>query len=322
MPKGRAMKGRLAESKELLLAFWRHPTRGSSAALFRVAFGLLSTWTAIGVGLNLERYFADGGMIPWRVAQRWGYASYSAFSLAPDSEALLRAHFVVFLAASLLLTVGVGARASAMAVFLVNLSLQHRNGLIVNSGDRLFMIMAFYAAFAPLSQRWSLASLFSRRRKRGRLASGFGLRLMQLQIAYVYLSAAFSKLGQPRWQNGRALRDVLSSPLYCEWPTYIDFWPLVYFLTWSTLVFELGFPLGVWFKRYRPWLIIAGVLFHLGIEVTMTIPMFSWIMIIGYIPFLTDDETEALGRLVRRPGPTLRAWLSPRRPRAPVPTSP
>lgn len=49
--------------------------------------------------------------------------------------------------------------------------------------------------------------------------------------------------------------------------------PLVQLLTWSTLAFELHLPILVWTPRLRPYLLVAGILFHAGIEIT--IPMFS-----------------------------------------------
>ena len=49
-------------------------------------------------------------------------------------------------------------------------------------------------------------------------------------------------------------------------------------LTYMTLAFELGFPLLIWFKKPRPWLILWGVAFHAGIDALMIIPMFSMVM--------------------------------------------
>jgi hypothetical protein len=78
-------------------------------------------------------------------------------------------------------------------------------------------------------------------------------------------------------------------------------------LTYGTLLFELGFPLAIWWRRYRPWLIAAGVTFHVGIDLAMVIPIFSATMILSYLAFLDDDETETLVRALtpwrrRRPG--------------------
>jgi len=127
----------------------------------------------------------------------------------------------------------------------------------------------------------------------------WGQRLIQIQIAYVYAASAFSKLHNSRWLQGRALRDVLASPVFAEWPTWLGFWPLVYAMTWGTLVFELGFPSLVWFRKLRPWLLLAGVGFHMGIDVLMIIPMFSYVMIVSYGAFLDDDLAGRLLAFLR-----------------------
>jgi hypothetical protein len=72
-----------------------------------------------------------------------------------------------------------------------------------------------------------------------------------------------------------ALREVLASPVFAEFPTYVDSRPVLWALAYGTLLFELAFPLAIWWRRYRPWLIAAGVAFHVGIDLSMVIPIFS-----------------------------------------------
>jgi hypothetical protein len=283
--------------------FFAAPTNGASAALFRLLYGTLAVWTAIGVGLNLRRYYGADGMIPWDVVAGWKWASFSLFAIDPDSELILSLHFWAFLVAAVLFLVGFAARPAAFVIYAVNVSLEHRNPFIINSGDRLFLILAFYAMFMPLTHRWSLSSLWRKWRSLPPLPPMpvWGLRLVALQISYVYLSTAFSKLRHVRWLEGRALRDVLASPLYAEWPTHVDFWPIIYALTWGTIVFELLFPVLAWFRKYRPVMIASGVMFHTGIDLLMTIPMFSAVMMVTYACYLSDDETERLVRRIRSP---------------------
>ncbi|HYO95655.1 MAG TPA: HTTM domain-containing protein [Polyangiaceae bacterium] len=281
----------LREARE----FWTDPVRGSSAALFRIGYGVLAIWTALGVLLNLQRYYGNRGMLPWSAVQHFPEQRYSLFSLAPTSDLLLHATGAAFLLAAVTLTLGIAPRASALVIFVINIALQHRNPYVVNNGDRLFVILAALGACLPLGQRWSVAAF----RKRGgnRPPSRplvWSQRLIQLQIAYVYLFSCFAKVRHPRWLSGEAVYDVLKSPVFSEWPVKLEFAPLVRVLTWSTLLFELLFPILVWDRRYRRYLLAAGVFFHLGIELTLTIPMFSAIMVVSYACFLSDDETEAL----------------------------
>jgi hypothetical protein len=283
-------------------AFFAAPSDGTTAAFFRVAIGLLSLWQALGVSLNLERYYSQDGFVPFEVVRENSWIWLSPLSYAPASAAMLYAHAVVFFVAAAALTVGFFPRAAALVVAFVHVSLQLRNPYILNSGDRLFMIIVALGAAMPLAHRFSVHSLLRARRGQGAFpaATVWGQRLVALQIAYVYINSAISKLANERWRNGMALRDVLASPVFAEWPRWVDFKPLIWSLTYSTLLLELFFPAFVWFKRPRRWFLLWGVGFHVGIDVTMMIPIFSYIMIIGYIAFLTDDETRWIFRKLSR----------------------
>lgn len=293
---------RLGDARARLIDFFAAPTDGSAAAVFRVAFGLLSVVTTAGVAMNLERWFTDGGIMPARV----GNMTWSLFRFGPAATWMGPAHVAVLALGSLMLLVGAWPRLGAFLIFVAHTSLQHRTPQILNSGDRLFAIVALLAVTMPLAHRWSVASWW--RARRGRVApyaSIWGLRLLQIQIAYVYANTAMSKAIVPRWRHGRALYDVLASPVFAEWPTYVQLSPIIYAMTWGTLLFEFGFPTLVWLRKVKPYVLIAGVGFHLMIDVLMKIPMFSWIMIVTYAAFLEDDWIHRLERRLglRKPEP-------------------
>ena len=53
-------------------------------------------------------------------------------------------------------------------------------------------------------------------------------------------------------------------------------------LCWGTVIFEASFPLLVCLRRVNPWLLLAGVLMHLGIGLFMNVGPFSWIALAVY----------------------------------------
>ncbi|MFO0551254.1 MAG: HTTM domain-containing protein [Polyangiaceae bacterium] len=283
------------------LAFLARPTDGSAASLFRLTFGALAVWQAVGVLINLRRFWGRDALIPFEVVSHDPFIWLSPFAWAPNSAVVLYGHAAAVAISAVAFFVGFRPRPFALLLAAAIASLQFRNPFILNSGDRLFMIVAALSAAAPLSRRFSVDAWLALRApetKPAPIATVWGQRLVGMQVAYVYLSSAVAKLGNPRWQQGRALRDVLASPVYAEWPRYVDSRVLIAVMTYGTLVFELLFPGLVWFKRFRPYLIAAGVVFHLGIDVTMIIPIFSWIMIASYPIYLGDDEVAwLLGRL-------------------------
>jgi len=283
--------------ERILLSFFATRVDGSSAAFLRVLLGLLAAWQCGAVWLNLRRYWGADGMIPWDMVEKDQFIWLSPFSWAPKSTAVLNAHAIVFTFATVCVLLGFRARIFTLVLAYVHMSLQFRNPYILNSGDRLFMIVAALAAFTPLSRKLSIDAWLARRKPGkplGDLSSVWGQRILGLQISYVYLNSAVAKLGNKRWQEGMALRDVLASPVFAEWPTYIDSRAIIYFLTYSTLAFELSFPVLVWFKKFRPFMLLAGIGFHMGIDIMMVIPIFSYAMLAAYPVFLTDGETRWL----------------------------
>ena len=277
-----------------LVRFWCAPTTGFAAALFRIALGGLGLWGAIGVLINRERYFSDQGLIPWHVVSEFDWARWSLLALAPTNDGWLSALCALLMMASVGYLLGVAPRACSAIVFAVHLSLQHRNPYIVNSGDRLFLMLSALGVFLPLGRACSFsASLRGRRDAAQELPSVWSQRLIQLQICHIYWFSCFSKLRHAGWRQGTALRDVLASPVFSEWPVVIDTWLVTALLTWGTLLFEFGFPIAV-FTRLRRLALLAGIGFHLSIELTMKIPMFSAVMIVSYALFLKEDEAAWL----------------------------
>ncbi len=281
-----------------LVRFWCAPTTGFAAALFRIALGGLGVWGAIGVLVNRERYFSDQGLIPWHVVSEFRWARWSLLALAPTNDGWLSAVCALLMVASVGYLLGLAPRVCSAIVFAVHLSLQHRNPYIVNSGDRLFLMLSALGVFLPLGRACSLGALLRGRRGaaaelQAALPSVWSQRFIQLQICHIYWFSCFSKLRHAGWRQGTALRDVLASPVFSEWPVVIEPWLVTALLTWGTLLFEFGFPIAV-FTRLRRLALLAGIGFHLGIELSMKIPMFSAVMLVSYALFLKEDEAAWL----------------------------
>jgi len=278
-----------------LLRFFAEPVDGTSAAFLRGSLGALAIWEALGVWLNLERFWGPQGMVPYALIANDRFFWMTALAWAPESTLWLEFIATLFTISAVAFFFGFRARFFGLLLAFLHCSFQFRNPFILNSGDRLFMIQLVLSAFAPLSLRFSVDAWLARRRGITLpSATIWGQRLVGLQIAYVYLNSAMAKITNVRWQNGMAMRDVLSSPVFAEWPTYVDSRPLVMFLTYSALVYEFLFPFAVWWRKARPWMLAWGFVFHLSIDITMVIPIFSAIMIASLPAFLRDEEVKRL----------------------------
>ncbi len=127
--------------------------------------------------------------------------------------------------------------------------------------------------------------------------SNFAFLASQLQVILVYLIAGFSKVGAPNWVEGNALHFVALNEEYS-----VEFFKAIAWrfplllkgLSWAILLFQLSFPVLIWIKRFKSYLLGLGVLLHLSITLLMGIPDFGLIMIVMYLLFCSESWCNAM----------------------------
>lgn len=114
-----------------------------------------------------------------------------------------------------------------------------------------------------------------------------------MQMCIIYASTFLSKLSGPKWMDGTALYYIVQlDDVYGKW-----FHPSLLFgymgplkvLTWGTLLIEGCSPLALWYRPTRRAALISVTLLHLGIDLSMNLGAFHWIMILGFLSFLVDS---------------------------------
>ena len=201
----------------------------------------------------------------------------------------------------------VGWRPSLLLV-----AIQRRNTMTLNSGDIILRDLTLLLALTPTGAAMSVDQV--RRHGRGTFWTSeqiapWGLRIVQLQMMVVYFFAFWSKSGE-LWMNGTAvstafrLRDLQRVG---EWSVLVDNIWVVAFLTWSTLAVELALGTMLWVKRFRPTLIVLGILLHVLIDTFVLVGFFGVAMIAGLMTFLDADRIDEAVRgraAARLPDPT------------------
>jgi uncharacterized membrane protein YphA (DoxX/SURF4 family) len=277
-----------------VLRFFLAETEGYPAALLRIMTGLLAVWKGYGALINLDRFFTEDGILPWRHVQNSEHQIFSILALAPESRSFVLAVILAHLAAGVTMLVGLWPRLSALIVYACAVALMHRNPFIDNRGDHLFVLIVGLCSLMPIGRVWSVqAWLMTRRGITEPLRSVWSQRLLALQVSYIYLYAFGVKFRAPGWHDGSAIYHTFASPELVEWPMEIHSKVVLLGLSWFTIALEMLFPILIWNRVLRPYCIVAGILFHAGIEITMRIPVFSTAMMITYAAFLTDEEIKA-----------------------------
>jgi hypothetical protein len=225
-----------------------------------------------------------------------------------DWGATLEATYLLFgllLASLVCMTLGLGTRLSTIVALILASTFHHRLSWLMNGGDFLFRNGLYFLILSPAGTVWSLDSLL-RRRLWGRPADGpvliapWSVRLMQIQVCTMYFFTGIVKLG-PDYLTGAAIYWVLNDVAICRWPYALVPVPLLVcrLLSWTTLVFEVGFSFLVCIRPVRKYLLLAGLFFHVGIFAVMEIGWFSQVAMCWYVLFVSGEKVaEFMRRLV------------------------
>lgn len=128
---------------------------------------------------------------------------------------------------------------------------------------------------------------------------------VKVQFLIIYFFSGVFKLNSEDWYGGDAVRLLSFLPQYTpDWTASIlqsMNW-LAITLNYIIMFYLILFPLLIWVKKIKTLLIIIGLGFHLYIALVMGLYDFGAIMLIGYVLFLSEEQTECLlSKIARLP---------------------
>ena len=277
--------------------FWFEPVETSTFALFRIAFALVMLGWTLSLSPGLYSFFSNDGVLPeqpdYPDDARWGLLAVF------ESDIALTVVFFLLLIATIALLFGFRTRLAALVVFVCLVSFTRRNPYVLNSGDQLLQVLAFFVVLMPAGVSLSA----DRWLKRGEnfwefpARSIWPLRLVQVQVSILYLAAVWEKVRGSSWNDGTAVSyafridDIARFPV----PDFVtDSLLIVNLLTYGTLAVELALGILVWNRVLRPWVLLAGIALHLGIDYSVRVGFFSYAIFVAYIAFLPPQTASAL----------------------------
>ena len=269
--------------------FWFEPTDMTTLGLARIAFGLVAVAWTFSLLQYLDAFFGPRAV---QIDSLADGAQWTLLNLAGSERAVI-ALWCVLLAGSVALTLGWHSRIAALVVFIGVMSFERRNGFVFNAGDALVRIEALFMLLGPCGAALSL----DRRRTAGsfwsaQIRAPWLLRLMQVQLSLIYLSAVREKFAGATWHDGTAVSYALRLPDLAVFsaPAWLSTDPLLMNLaTWGTLAMELGLGILIWNRRWRLWVLAAGVVMHTLILLSLAVAFFTVAMFVLYIAFLPPE---------------------------------
>jgi hypothetical protein len=276
--------------------FWFQPVESSTVALFRVAFGLLALGYTLSLAPVLFAFYSDDGILPAQPTYN-GTLAWGMLGFFPSDAAVVLFYFLL-LVGTIALLVGFRARLAALVVFVCLISFGRRDPWVLNSGDLLVQVLAFYMLFMPSGTSLSVDRWLGKSRRFWEFPARaiWPLRLVQVQVSILYVAAVWAKVRGVTWNDGTAvsyafrIEDIARFPV----PDFVtDSLVLANLLTYGTLAVELSIGMLVWNRVLRPWVLLLGVGLHLGIDYAVRVGFFSYAVLVAYIAFVPPDSARS-----------------------------
>ena len=278
-----------------------------SLACFRILLALLILIDlAIRIG-DLNAMYSEQGVMPLSLIQdyfqgtwRWSLFWVSGSIYFQCVLFLLTAIFVFAL------FLGFHSRIASVGCWVLIASLYNRAPFTVSGADTLLVIFLFWGMFLPLGACWSWDAM--RRDTNSQtntvvLSGGTVAILIQIALLY-FCTGCFKAIIHAN--PGLLLENAL------QWADYnrpmgnwlVAYPNILWFLSWSTIVLEIVAP----WLLFSPWktntlrlLVFAGLCsLHIGIELTLSVALFSYIAFAGLTLFLPTAFWNTLDRLFTR----------------------
>jgi len=295
--------------------FWFRPISAKGTGIMRILLGLILVMTTMDVYPDLAVLIGPDGIFHDSSAGRGvRLARWSYFDHIDSIEGMYVAHGLALLA-NVLFMLGFKSRTMGFLSVLAHVALYQRNSWFMNGGDRLVREFAFYLCLVPCGASYSVDAWLNNRKRfrRGQrlnlkpMVPILGLRMIQIQIAFVYFISGIEKWGSGSWQRGSALYYSLSTDNYLrsDWlvAPLLDGrvgYEVTKVGTYVTLYWECFFWLLVLWRPTRWLAIVVGVALHFGIHLTLMVAFFSGISMWAYMAFLPYDWVESCESWWRR----------------------
>jgi hypothetical protein len=261
---------------------WREPTH--RIPWTPLLFALLTSLALTIVGFLFAQANATDKTLWWgRSLRSW-----------QEDDTLLIAAMCLWIASASLLLIGCSTRLAAVLAWTISMSFANANSYLDNAGDTVRLILLFYLMLCPCGAVWSVDAWFTKRT--GPVyVHPWPIRLIFVQMIFMYFLNGLYKLLGPDWQDGSSLHYVVGDLTLTRFSQQALALPIevTRFLTWSVVAWEVTFPLFVLWKWPRQIALTFGVLFHLGIFATMELAGFVPYALCMYLPLLPWEGREA-----------------------------
>lgn len=278
--------------------------------VFRVCFGLLTLFSSL--------RFLYLGWIDYQYANSAVNFKYFGFEWVPyPGEAGMMALYLLMVAASIGLTLGAFYRVSALLFFLCFTWVELIDLTYYLNHYYFVSLVALLLVFVPAHHACSIDAL-RRPAIRASLAPAWSLRILQFQVAIVYVYAGLMKINSEWLLEAMPLRIWL--PAQTDTPLIGPLLALpetAYFFSWSVVFFDCTIVGWLLWSKTRPLAYAVVLMFHALSGYWFQIGVFPLVMSALVIVMFPESFHKRLVNRVKRLLKAAPASVRPVPPKAP-----
>lgn len=305
--------------------FWFSPMPLLNLAMFRLLFAGTFFYLYLKRGMDWKLFYTDEGILPRSLAvevlPEFFHPPFHWF-FWPDSWMGAAHHLMVF--GLFLILIGFSNRVLIFLTWVLHISFMQRNFAVAFGADVIGGLFLLYLSLTNCSDHLSLKVWLAKRfpkfgvwmptlKNKKWSSAGYwvsedilnsiGYRMIQVQLCVIYGYTGFEKLKGATWWDGTALWSVFANPqmVIADFSFTRHIPVVVVAITFMTVLFEVYFPVLVWFKSWRKWALMFGVAFHSGIGILMALFAFAFVMLSPYFLFIDPKSLEIFYQNKMRP---------------------
>ncbi|MDA1209240.1 MAG: DCC1-like thiol-disulfide oxidoreductase family protein [bacterium] len=292
--------------------------------LMRMFWGLTILWWMGTMYKHVPFFFSDAGLIPTDL----GYLSFRSeyrftlleYIVEPNQVYML---YFAMLIAALLTTIGKWARVSTTVTVILFFSFQERNLLPLCGGDTVLRCIGFMLVICPELRAFSIGRAVDQWKnwqKKKKLLPDLQMsiwpyRLLLWQATIIYLFSGIEKGLGTMWWDGTAAAAVYHHTHFTMFPKWVmdilsggtaivSYFTLIYELAWMFILvphfISRRLPQVIHPGSYKRALLLGGLIFHLGIGLTMNVGIFVVAILVMYLGLMLPEDWKALKAFFNR----------------------
>lgn len=270
--------------------FFNGPVSPAPLAIFRILIAAFTLLQAILWYNDWLAFVGSDGWIQWEVSQALisdltlhlakVYKCFSFLQLSENEFAI--AFFWMYVTSALFLLAGLCTKIASFLTFLCHYILMCTIEVYVYGVDIFLQIALFYIVLMPVARMYSLDARWKRAPATSTWEVTLSLRVLQIHMGLIYLSAGFEKLIASEWWGGNVVWRSVVQPDFRQYDlTWLADQPWLFItLSWFTIIIETFYCIFMWVPKVRVFWLAAIIALHLGIIIFLGLWLFGLIMIL------------------------------------------